>query len=184
MKVRTSVLVLLLTGLFLLQLPGFIYASEPQPFRVIPVPRESTISDMSEPLVSIILRTKAELNSFIAGLLEEQNGIPPDERYFFFVNELKKAKLDFRREALVLLQHTEQSGTPQVVFHPPELNGQRLICTIEGEALDPNMCLNMIMASYCEAIAVLKEQIKEVEVRDIGAGVEPRKAKTTVLRIR
>jgi hypothetical protein len=76
-----------------------------------------------------------------------------------FVEGLKKAKIDFTKEALVLLRDTEGSGSNKVTLLPPELKGKTLICRLQ-RVVPPIGTADI--ADYCFALAVDRGQIAEV----------------------
>jgi len=69
-----------------------------------------------------------------------------------FEDALLNAKVDFSKEALVLLRHNEGSGSVQVTFETPILQGTRLLCEIRGKPLQGGGTDDT--AYYCFAVAV------------------------------
>jgi hypothetical protein len=78
-----------------------------------------------------------------------------------FVAAIRKAKLDFTNEALVLVRQREGSGSNRVTFPATELKGDKLICTI---VRDVPMIGTADIADYCLALVVPSKQVRQVEV--------------------
>ncbi len=99
-----------------------------------------------------------------------------------FEDALLNAKLDFTKEALVLLRHTEGSGSVQVTFETPILQDTRLLCEIRGSI--PHGFLGTAdMAYYCFAVAVFKSAVSQVELQAIEGGFPERRLAPIVLPI-
>ncbi len=82
-----------------------------------------------------------------------------------FDKALVVAKVDFDKEALVLLRHTEGSGSVQVDFRTPAVEGKKVICRIDRKEQEMGTA---DMAYYCFALAVAKSAVTEVELRIPG----------------
>jgi hypothetical protein len=163
----------LLLTLFLQAPPSA--AQERPPFRLIPIPnREHGYGNFE----SIALNSKAEFDSFIAGT-SKQGGW---NSHAAFVDALRNANIDFTREALVLLRHTEGSGTVRVTFETPTLVKRKLVCQIRGKALTGGGTMDM--AYYCFAVVVSRSAVSEVELRDVVGGFEERELPPVVFPIR
>ena len=79
-----------------------------------------------------------------------------------FEKALAQANVDFNKEVLVLLRHTEGSGSVQISFRPPRADKTRVICRIDRE--EPEIG-TADMAYYCFAIAVSRSAFTEVELQ-------------------
>ena len=149
-------------------------AQAPQPFRLISIPnREHGYGNFE----SIALNTKADFDSFIAGTAR-QSGCNSRAA---FVDALRNANIDFTREALVLLRHTEGSGSVRVTFETPTLVDHKLVCQIRGKALTGGGTMDM--AAYCFAVVVSRSAVTEVELRDVVGGFKERELAPVVFRI-
>jgi hypothetical protein len=153
---------------------GPLAAQERQAFRVIPIPnRESGYSNFE----SVALNTKAEFESFLAGTSKQPgwNSRPA------FVDALQNAKIDFTREALVLLRHSESSGSVRVTFETPTLGDRKLVCQIRGKALTGGGTMDM--AYYCFAVVVSRADVGELELRDVVGGFKAHELAPVIFRI-
>ena len=100
-----------------------------------------------------------------------------------FKDALLNAKLDFSKEALVLLRHTEGSGSVKVEFGTPILKDQTLLCEIQGKAIPRGYGGTADMAYYCFAVAVSKAHVSKVELRATEGGFKARPLAPIVLPI-
>ncbi len=100
-----------------------------------------------------------------------------------FEDALRNAKLDFSKEALVLLRHTEGSGSVKVAFETPVLKGRKLLCEIKGKPIPPGYGGTADMAYYCFALAVSKAHVSEVELQATQGGFSTRRLAPIVLPI-
>ncbi|MCX7914674.1 MAG: hypothetical protein N3A53_00005 [Verrucomicrobiae bacterium] len=82
-----------------------------------------------------------------------------------FQQSLRQAAIDFAREALVILPHTEPSGSISVDLRLVRVEDNRLICQIDRHV--PAIGTDD-MAYYCFAIAVVRSRISEIEVQIPG----------------
>ena len=147
-----------------------------QSFRVIPIPnRENGYSNFA----SIVLMSKKDLDSF---LTDTSTQIGWNNRQKF-EDALRNAKLDFTKEALVLLRHTEGSGSVQVKFDRPILRDGKLLCEIRGIPIPPGYLGTADMAYYCFAVAVSKSQVTQVELQAIEGGFSERHLAPIVLSV-
>lgn len=93
-----------------------------------------------------------------------------------FLKALTDAKLDFTKESLVLLRHTEGSGSNAVSLAPPELKDDSLICEIQRAVPQIGTA---DMAYHCFAVAVEKGKAKVAEVwlstKGAAKGNKPRR---------
>lgn len=136
------------------------WSAEAASARVIPIPREEHGYSNFE---TTVIPSQAALDEFLKkGANGEQMGW--NDRAGF-EKALADAKVDFNRESLVLLRHTEGSGSVRVHVREPQVKGRRIICRIDRE--EPEMG-TADMAFYCFALAVPKAAIDEVEVQVSG----------------
>ena len=127
-------------------------------FRLIPIPKRAYGYGRMD---SVVIRTKAELDGFLKGV-PRQGGWNNRKG---FEDAIGKAKVDFGKEALVLLCHAETSGSVQVTFRKPTLRGRRLTCRIAREVPEIGTA---DMAYYCFALAVSKSDVSKVELQVAG----------------
>src|SRR5580765_4634536 len=140
-------------------------AQERQAFRVIPIPnRENGYGNFE----SIAFNSKAEFEAFLAGASRQ----PGWNSRQAFVDALQNANIDFAREALVLLRHSEGSGAVRVTFETPTLSDRKLVCQIRGKSLTGGGTADM--AYYCFAVVVSRSLVSEVELRDVVGGFKER----------
>jgi hypothetical protein len=92
-----------------------------------------------------------------------------------FVDMLLEAKVDFSKEALVLLRHSEGSGSVKVTFETPVLTDRNLHCEIRGHLFPPGYGGTADMAYYCFAVAVSKAQVSQVELQATPGGFSERR---------
>ncbi|MBA3514125.1 MAG: hypothetical protein H0T77_07115 [Pyrinomonadaceae bacterium] len=100
-----------------------------------------------------------------------------------FEDALRNANLDFTKEALVLLRHTEGSGSVQVTFETPILQDRILLCEIRGKPIPPGYLGTADMADYCLAVAVSKSHISQVELQAVEGGFSARRLAPIVFPI-
>ena len=143
--------------------PGQLVDQSAQPFRIIPIPtREHGYNNFA----SKVFMSKKDLDSFLADK-SEQSGWNNRQG---FEDALLNAKVDFSKEALVLLRHTEGSGSVKVTFETPVLQDRTLLCEIRGHPFPPGYGGTADMAYYCFAVAVSKAQVSQVELRAVQGG--------------
>ena len=147
-----------------------------QSFRIIPIPNREHGYDN---FASIVLMTEKDLDSFLTDTSAQIGWNNRQE----FEDALRNAKLDFTQEALVLLRHTEGSGTVQVTFETPILQDGKLRCEIRGKSIPPGYGGTADMAFYCFAVAVSKSQVSQVELQAIEGGFSARRLAPIVLPI-
>jgi hypothetical protein len=131
---------------------------ESKVFRLIPIPkREHGYGSMD----SVVIRTKGDLAVFLKSI-QGQTGW---NNRMGFEDAISNAKVNFEKEALVLLRHTEGSGSVQVTFHKPAFRVKKLTCRITRK--EPEIG-TADMAYYCFALAVSKSAISKVELQVAG----------------
>ena len=147
-----------------------------QAFRIIPIQkRENGYSNFA----SIAFMTKEDLDNFLTDTSAQIGWNNRQE----FEDALRNAKVDFTREALVLLRHSEGSGSVQVTFETPILQDGKLLCEIRGKSIPPGYLGTADMAYYCFAVAVAKSQVSQVELQAIEGGFSERRLAPIVLPI-
>jgi hypothetical protein len=147
-----------------------------QAFRVIPIPKKENGYGGFE---TIAFMSKSDLDRF---LKETATQIGWNHRKEF-EDALRNANVDFSKEALVLLRHTEGSGSVRVAFEPPVLQGRNLICEILGKPIPPGYGGTADMAYYCFAVAVSKAQVSQVKLEAVRGGFSARRLDPIVLPI-
>ena len=127
-------------------------------FRQIPIPkREHGYSRMNP----TVIRTERELDDLLKRIKKMTGWNKPKK----FEDTIKKAKVDFSKEVLVLLPHKEHSGSIKVTFKKPKLRNRELICRIRRN--DP-LVHTCDMAYYCFALAVSKAAVDGIELHVKG----------------
>jgi hypothetical protein len=151
--------------------PGALNKESAVPFRTINIyQREFGYSNFE----SMAITTGEDLNAF----LEEMSQLGWNNRQAF-VDALRNAKIDFNHEALVLLRHTEGSGSVGVSFETPVLQGKTLICEIRGEP--PLGAGTADMAYHCFAIAVSKSLVDKVQLNSIPSVFSPERPRPAIV---
>ena len=127
-------------------------------YRRIPIPkRENGYSRMD----SVVIRSKTEMER----LLKRIRGQGGWNDRKGFEDAIIKANVDFNREVLVLLRHTEGSGSVQVTFHMPTVRAGTLTCRITRKVPEIGTA---DMAYYCFALAVSKSDVSKAELHVQG----------------
>jgi hypothetical protein len=98
-----------------------------------------------------------------------------------FEGALRNAKVDFSKEALVLLRHPERSGSVQVTFETPILQDRKLLCEIRGRPIPGSGTGDM--AYYCFAVVVSKSEVSQVELQGVEGGFSERRLAPIVFPI-
>jgi hypothetical protein len=147
-----------------------------QSFRIIPIPkREHGYSNFA----SVAIMSQNDMNSFLRGTSKQMGWNNKQE----FEDALRHAKLDFSEEALVLLRHTEGSGSVQVTFETPILQDRKLLCEIRGRPIPPGYGGTTDMAYYCFAVVVSKSEVSQVELQAVVGGFSERRLAPIVFPI-
>lgn len=139
-----------------------IQAEETASLRIIPIPKEEHGYRNFE---STVITSQSELDTFLEKASQPFMGW---NNRADFEEALTQAKLDFERESLVLLRHTERSGSVHIHFRPPLVEGKRIICQVDRK--EPKIGTHD-MAFYCFALAVAKGDFTEVDI--VISGREP-----------
>ncbi|MEM7395517.1 MAG: hypothetical protein AAF492_24565, partial [Verrucomicrobiota bacterium] len=142
---------LVLFGLLASLAVGTVVAkNENDSVQMIPIPKRDSGYMNFE---STIIKTQEDLDAFLKRKNDDW------EVRAAFDKAIARAKLNFDEQALVLLRHTEDSGSNKVTFHKPQIVEKQLACKITrkvpGLGTDDG-------AYYCFALAVSKEAITEV----------------------
>jgi len=129
--------------------------ADPLPaYRTVPIPwREHGYNAFS----STSLSTQAELDAFLR-TAKAKGGW---NRFAAFEKALADARIDWRKESLVLLRHTEHSGSIRVVPQAPRQEGRTLTIAVDRKAPEVQTA---DMAYYACAVVVLKSTIQVVEL--------------------
>lgn len=136
-------------------------AADEKGFRTVPIPErehgysgfESVVIDSQTGLDALLKRVKAG------------EGWNDGAK---FIAAVKEAKIDFSKEALVLLRHTEGSGSTRVEFSNPKLRDGTLQYEIIRKTVEIGMVGTADMAFYCFALAVKKTAVNKVKLRIAG----------------
>lgn len=128
---------------------------------------------------SMVIMSKEELDSFLKDTLTQMGWHNRRE----FEDALVNANVDFSKEALVLLRHTEGSGSVQVTFERPVLRERSLVCEIRGKPFPPGSGGTTDMAYYCVALAVSKAYVDLVELQATEGGFSERRIAPIFLQI-
>lgn len=146
-----------------------------EPFRIIPIPkREIGYSHFG----STVLMSENDMDFFLNKTFTQSWNNRQK-----FEDALLNAKLDFNKEALVLLRHTEGSGSVQVIFEKPVLQDSKLLCEIRGIPIPPGYGGTADVADYCFALAVSKSRVSHVELQRIVDGFSERRLAPLLLPI-
>lgn len=116
---------------------------------------------------SMAITTSEDFKAFLEELSQQ-----PENRGQGLIDALLNAKIDFNREALVLLRHDEGSISARVSFETPVLQDKTLLCEIRGEL--PGMGL-AVVGYHCFALAVSKSLVDKVQLNSVPAHAGPRR---------
>jgi hypothetical protein len=155
MKIMLSLCCVTLAMLFH---PALLKNENQSAFRVLDVPQ----GDIGLTYFgSMAITTSEDLNAFLAEIAQQQMWGNRQA----FVDALVNAKIDFDREALVLLRY-DKSGGGRFPFETPVLKDKALLVEVHIEQLfGPALG---IISSYCYTLAVSKSLIDTVEYRVTG----------------
>jgi len=146
-----------------------------EPFRIIPIPkREIGYSHFG----SMVLMSENDMDSFLNKTFTQSWNNRQE-----FEDALRNAKLDFTKEALVLLRHTEGSGCVEVIFEKPVLQDRKLLCEIRGIPIPPGYGGTADVADYCVALSASKSRVSHVELQRIEGGFSERRLAPLLLPI-
>ena len=131
-----------------------LQSSEAQGFRIIPVPaRDNGYSRFQSTVITDEAAWRSFRNEAVA-----VRGWNHRRQFFRGVDE---GAVDFTREALVLLRHTEGSGSVAVEFQPPIVENGHLRTVIKTAT---PLIGTADMAEYCFALAVSKDMIESISL--------------------
>ena len=139
--------------LLLLAVPQ-VSAEDVMGFRVIDVPKEEHGYQFFE---SQVIGSQEQFDTFIKQVEAQEYWNNRDG----FLKALGEAKVDFASESLVLIRHTEGSGSTQVSSPECQLQGEKLACKIQR--ISPEVGTADV-AFYCFGLVVQKDKVKQVEV--------------------
>jgi len=126
----------------------------PAPWRRIPIPeREHGYRNFE----TRSFATRQAWETFRDRILDQEGWNRRDP----FVAAIDGAAIDFDRETLVLVRHTEGSGSTRVTLHRPRLADGVLTCTITTRAPEIGTA---DMAYRCFALAVAKAEVERLTV--------------------
>jgi len=125
--------------------------------RQVPIPQQEHGYGNFE---TTVLHSQKQFDDFLKGVASQQGWNGRDK----FEKAMAAAKIDFAKETLVLLRHTEGSGSIQVALVPPAVKGKKL--TVEIKRKEPEVG-TADMAYYCFALVVPKN-VEELEVKPQG----------------
>jgi hypothetical protein len=147
-----------------------------QPFRTIDIlKRENGYGNFE----SVAFQSQKDLDSFLNKVALQGGWNRKGE----FVNALRNANVDFSKEALVLLRHYEGSGSVNVEFKAPVLEGKKLVCEIEGIPIPEGFGGTGDVAYYCMAVVVSKTHISQVELQATRGGFKAQRLAPIVFKI-
>lgn len=106
---------------------------------------------------SCLLTSDVELESFLADVKGQQGW----NNRGAFVPVLRAAKIDFTKSVLLLVRHTEGSGSIRVWVEPPVVRSDELVVAIGKEV--PSMATSD-MAFYCFALVVPCDVAQRVRI--------------------
>jgi hypothetical protein len=107
---------------------------------------------------SQVIRSQLQLDRFLERVAQQEESWNERDR---FMHALRHGGVDFSREALVLVRHTEGSGAVEVRYRRPYIRARALTCRIVTRT--PPAC-TCDMAYYCAAFVVPSERVDLVEV--------------------
>lgn len=138
-----------------------VHAGEAELFRTISIPKEEHGYCN---FASVVIASQDDLDAFLKTVSNAQ-GMTWNNRADFDKG-IREGRVDFDKEALILLRHTEGSGSTQVAFRDPIVKEKKLICQIDRKKSEVGIT---VMAFYCFALAVDKAAVAEVELRVSGS---------------
>jgi hypothetical protein len=153
----TFVIVFLVCGAILTAAVHVGDGRDDQIFRFVPIPRQEHGYSNFE---SLVVRSDRELDEFFS-LTSIAAGMSWNKRDKF-EEAIRESRLNFAREFLVLIRHTEESGSVKVSFGVQQVKSSVLYCSIHRE--EPPRIGTTDMAYYCFGFAVLKQKVKRIHV--------------------
>lgn len=104
-----------------------------------------------------LLTSEAKLGSFIAEVSRQEGW----NNRGAFVSVLRTAQIDFTKSSLLLMRHTEGSGSVRIWLELAVIRGDEMVVRIGKDV--PSMS-NMSMAYYCFALAVPRDVAQRVRI--------------------
>lgn len=142
-------------GILSLLAPASQVCAEDVGFRMINVPKEEHGYHHFE---SEVIDSQEKFDSFVKQIEAQEHWNDKD----VFLKIISEAKVDFTKEALVLIRQTEGTGSTRVNFSGCRLNTEKLVCRIQR--IPPSGAGLAVMAYYCFGLVVEKDKVKRVEV--------------------
>lgn len=147
MKATRSLLVMLFSVVFALN------AIAAEAYRIVPIPKSENGYDSFD---STQIESQEQLDTFLKSLAVK----PGWNERKRFEDALKNAKIDFKTERLMLLRHSEGSGSIDVQFLRPELKVLELHCKVAR--VEPSGSGTADMAYYCFAVVLQRNVVKKL----------------------
>ncbi|MDP8239031.1 MAG: hypothetical protein P9X24_08065 [Candidatus Hatepunaea meridiana] len=146
----SQVIVMFLVIIFVV---GWSYVNGLNPFRIIPIRAcENGYSNFK----STVIVSENDLEDFLKKTCMRFGWNNRKD----FEETLYNAEVDFHKEALVLLRHSDCSGSITVRIETPVLKSKTLYCRISRNV---PLIATCDLVSYCLAIAVDKDAVHKVE---------------------
>jgi len=124
--------------------------------RIIPIPpREHGYNQFD----SRVILSQVELDAFLENISTVQAAMWNNRAQF--IAAITQARIDFSNENLVLIRHTEGSGSVRLAISEPVVEGHALVFEINRQAPDIRTA---DMAYYCYALVVGKA-VATVEIK-------------------
>jgi hypothetical protein len=141
-------------------------SSGQQAFRLVSIPvREHGYSNFE----TVVIGSSDELATFIS-TNSFQKMMEWNQRDKF-LEAIKKADIDFRKESLVLIRDTEPSGSTIVSFGAPKLDSSVLICQIQrkvpafGTADMAYYCFGVVVSKSIEKVRVVTQGRQTIDLK-------------------
>ena len=138
--------------------PGVLKNADEPAFRTIDISRTDNGYTYFD---SMAITSSQEFNAFLEEVSQQQRWSNKQA----FVDALVNAKIDFNRETLILLQHTEGSASARVSFETPVLKDKTLLFEIRGELQGLGIG---VVAFYGFAFVVSKSLVNKVQFNAVS----------------
>ncbi len=129
----------------------------PKPFRPVPITKQDNGYGEFQ---SAAIFTKAELAAFLDKVAKSRLVRKKEVK-----DVVERAKVDFDKEALVILLHSEGSKFTEVGFKTPVLDSGKLVCAVTRKVSKGGPAATTY---YGFALAVRKDDVEEVEFQAEG----------------
>lgn len=133
-------------------------SGKPTAFRVVPIAER--VGGLME-YRPVVITSKKQLADEIARVKDNPSLKTRENLKREIEGVINRSKLDFSKEALVLLPHYEPSGSNRVSFRRPVLEKDILKCKITRKVPEVGTDDE---ASYCFALVVSKSAVKKVDL--------------------